>query len=250
MAACRVSVCMATYNGAAWVTDQVHSILEQLGSHDELVVVDDASKDATLERLAAVDDPRVRVISRHENRGYVATFVEAMTLARGEYILLADQDDVWVAGRLEAMVAVLKDVDVVASNLCTLGGPDVIPGPTGQRDWKLQATQSSRSVANIIGILAGLRPYFGCAMGVRSDALRRVLPMPAFMRESHDLWLALYGNVFGSIRHLDMRTVARRYHDNNQTPASPRSMGKVLASRFRLVACLMVLVGRKLRSYV
>ena len=199
-----VSVAMATYNGSAHVAEQLTSILEQLGPHDEVVVVDDASTDDTRAVLAAFDDPRLRVLESPVNRGYVRAFERALGEARGEVVLLADQDDVWLPGRRDAMVAALRDHQVVATNLTTLGGPATLRGPFGQPDWKLGPADDHRRTANLVGIVAGLRPYYGCAMGVRRDALATVLPFPPHLVESHDLWVAMYGNLVGSIAHLMM----------------------------------------------
>ena len=54
----RVAVCMATYNGQDYITEQVDSILAQLSSEDELIIVDDASKDSTLDVVRRFEDPR------------------------------------------------------------------------------------------------------------------------------------------------------------------------------------------------
>lgn len=246
----RVSVCMATYRGQDFVADQVASILDQLGPDDELVIVDDASPDNTREILRRLRDPRIRLFKRDQNLGYVRTFVQALELARGSYRLLSDQDDIWTPDHVELMVAALAEVQVVATNLGTLGQASAIRGPLGQDDWRLTAAQSGQRVRNIVGILAGNRPYYGCAMGLRADALTNgALPIPDFLRESHDLWFALYGNIFGSIRHLDDRTVLRRLHDHNQTPMRPRALVKVLGSRLLLVRCLAILTGRSLRRW-
>lgn len=234
----KVSVAMATYNGAAHVREQVDSVLAQLGPGDELVIVDDASTDDTVATLAAVDDPRVRLVESTPNRGYVRTFERAIGETTGEVVLLADQDDVWLPGRVEAMVEALRTHQVVATNLTTLGGPDTLRGPFGQEDWKLQPADDGRRAANLAGIVAGLRPYYGCAMGVRRDALSVVLPFPAHLVESHDLWLAMYGNLAGSLAHLDRRTIARRIHDDQATPTRPRGPRAVLRSRLRLVRAL------------
>ncbi|MFZ2164000.1 MAG: glycosyltransferase [Propionibacteriaceae bacterium] len=239
-----VSVCMATWNGAAWVEEQLQSILDQLAPTDEIVVVDDASSDDTCDVVAAVGDPRIRLVTRSDNWGYVRTFEQALGLARGEYLLLADQDDVWLPGRVEAMVAALADADVVASNLTTLGGPVGIQGPYGQQDWRLRARDSHHRLRNVVGILAGAMPYYGCAMGVRRSALTRVLPFPTFLFESHDLWIALYGNVLGRMTHLGRRTVARRLHETNQTPDRPRGLPAVLRSRVLLLRCIADLQRR------
>lgn len=242
-----VSVAMATYNGSAHVAEQLASILGQLGPRDEVVVVDDASTDDTVAVLSANGDPRVRVVESPVNRGYVRAFEAALGATRGDVVLLSDQDDVWLPGRRDAMVQALRDHQVVATNLVTLGGPDALRGPFGQADWKLGPRDDGRPVANLVGIIAGLKPYYGCAMGVRRDALATVLPFPPHLVESHDLWLAMYGNLVGSIAHLDRRTLARRLHDDNATPTRPRGPRAVLVSRTRLVRALLTL-RRRLRQ--
>jgi len=236
---------MATFRGERWVEEQIASILGELGPQDELVVVDDASDDATPQILGQIQDPRVRVLLQRENRGYVRTFETAMLAARGDVLLLADQDDVWVPGRVGRMVEDLASGEVVATNLATLGGPDAIPGPYGQRSWRLRAKVGGRRVRDVLGVLAGNRPYFGCAMGVRRGALDVLLPFPPFLVESHDLWIALYGNVTGTMVHDETVSVLRRYHDQNTSPARPRGVRAALGSRLLLVRCLVELRRRR-----
>ncbi|PFG32531.1 glycosyltransferase [Sanguibacter antarcticus] len=244
----RVSVCIATYNGERFVDEQLRSILDQLAPSDEVVVVDDASTDTTVAVVQAIADPRVRLVPADRNRGYVATFEAALAMATGEHVLLSDQDDVWVPGRVQLMVDALVDVDVVATNLGTLGGPESIRGPYGQADWHLRAADSRHPGRNILGTLAGNRPYYGCAMGVRRSALARVLPFPSYLDESHDLWIALYGNVFGSIQHVEARSLLRRFHEDNASPNRPRGPLAVVRSRAMLVRVVVDLVGRRFRS--
>lgn len=239
-----VSVAMATYNGAAHVAEQLVSILAQLGPHDEVVVVDDASTDETVAVLGSVSDPRVRVIEATVNRGYVRTFQAAIRATRGEVVLLSDQDDVWLPGRLAALAQALSDHQVVASNLVVLGTGEPLRAPVGDRPWRLRSADSERHLANVMGVLAGSRPYYGCAMGVRRDALAAVLPFPDFLAESHDLWLALYGNLAGSIVHLDEPTLERRVHESNATPDRPRGPRAALTSRLMLLRAVVVLHRR------
>lgn len=243
-----VSVCLATHNGSAFLMDQVASILVQLGDTDELVVIDDASTDTTLNVLREIGDPRLRVIAQSPNRGYVATFERALAEARGDILLLSDQDDVWLPGRVEAMRAALSDASVVAGNLTTLDGPARIPGPYGQLDWRLHAHDSAATWRNTMGLLAGNRPYFGSAMGLRRDALALALPFPSFLRESHDLWLALCGIHADAMVHLDDRVTARRYHDNNATPMRPRGLAAALRSRLILVRLIGIARQRRRRG--
>lgn len=241
-------MCMATYRGSQLVEEQLASILEQLGPDDEVVVVDDASPDATADVVAAIGDPRIRLVRAPVNRGYVRTFEAALGLARGDVVFLADQDDIWRPGRVAAMRAALAEADVVATNLATLGQGDTLRGPFGQPDWHLRAADSGHHTRNVLGILAGNRPYFGCAMAVRRSALTGILPIPGFLTESHDLWIALWGNLNGSIRHLEIRSLDRRLHGDNQTPDRPRGIAAVLRSRLTLLRSIGVILGRRLRA--
>lgn len=238
----RVSVCMAAYRGAAYIEEQIASILDQLGPDDELVVVDDASPDATYDLVAAVADPRLRLSRNDVNRGYVRTFERALSAARGDYLFLADQDDVWLPGRVEAMLAALTDHAVVSTSVAVLGEPAEPPR------FRLRSRDSSRYAANIFAVMIGYRPYTGCAMAFRRDIFDSVVPIPSFVYESHDLWLALVANTHRQNVHLEAPSVARRLHDANQTPLGWRSPGRILRARWMKAKCLVVATVRA-RSY-
>lgn len=240
----RISVCMATYNGAEFIEEQLGSILDQLGPDDEVIVVDDASTDDTAQVVARWGDDRITLHRAPRNRGYVQTFGDALARAKGRYVFLADQDDVWTPGRLDAMCAALSTHAVVATNLSTLGSGDRLRGPFGQTDWRLLAADSRHHARNVLGILAGNRPYYGCAMGIRREGLAVALPFPEYLTESHDLWLALFGNLAGSIEHVEFRSLARRLHGGNQTPNRPRGIVPALRSRLLLLRCIATLRRR------
>lgn len=232
-----VSVCMATYNGADWVGAQLESILDQLSDDDEVVIVDDASTDGTAEVIDAIGDPRIRLERAQINRGYVRSFERALQSARGDVLLLSDQDDLWVPGRVARMVEALQEAEIVAGNLVLLdsGTPLRLSFRHGIDD---------RPRWNEVVILSGLSGYYGCAMGMRRSALRVLLPFPTWLIESHDLFLATAGNAMGSIRHLTDPVTRRRVHGGNATPIRPRSIPKVLRARIMLVKSYLVLRRR------
>ena len=231
----RVSVCMATYNGAAFVGEQIRSILSELEPQDELVVVDDASRDDTLDVIRRIADPRIVLHPRDVNRGYVRTFEEAMQLAGGDVVMLADQDDVWIPGRRELFVRALQEGAVAASNLVLLGSDAPLPSPLRRVPWRLSARRSRQRLRNELRILAGIAPYFGCAMAMRRDVVDRVLPFPGFLTESHDLWLATFGNAHGLLVHIEQPTIRRRLHADNTSPSRPRGPAAVLRARWMLL---------------
>jgi glycosyltransferase involved in cell wall biosynthesis len=241
----RASVCMATYKGSEYVAEQIESIVAQLGPDDELVIVDDCSPDDTrdviVRTVARLGESRVLLTSTDHNVGYVRAFETAIRRARGRYVFLSDQDDVWTPGRHEAMIAGLRSSLVVAANHSILGR-------NGERLWypPLRASQSRRRFANLFALMVGYRPYFGCAMGFRREAIDGgILPIPGYVHESHDVWIAIVGNVWGSIRHLDDVVVERRLHDSNQTPLGIRGLSTILGARLMFARLIGVAVRRR-----
>lgn len=230
-----VSVCMATYNGQAYVEAQLKSILEELTPDDEVVIVDDASTDGTVAAVQALYDPRVRVIRQTANRGYVHTFEAAMLAASNDVLFLADQDDEWVPGRRAALVEAAQEAGVAASNLVLLGTGEPLRSPLTGRPWLLRAATSRHRVRNQLRILAGSAPYFGCAMAIRRDLLPLVAPFPDFLTESHDLWIATVANAQGVLRHVERPTVRRRIHGTNASSAKPRGVRAAFRSRWMLM---------------
>ncbi|GAA1984897.1 glycosyltransferase [Microbacterium pumilum] len=231
----RVSVCMATYNGAVYVEHQLRSILSELVEDDEIIVVDDASTDDTVAVIASIGDPRIRVTPQSVNRGYVRTFETALLAATGDVLLLADQDDEWIPGRRAVLVDAATRSGVAASNLVLLDSGDPLRSPVSGRPWLLRAATSTQRLRNEARILAGVAPYFGCAMAIRRDMLAAITPFPSFLTESHDLWIATVANTAGRMSHVEQATVRRRIHGANASSASPRGLRPAIASRWMLL---------------
>ena len=238
----RASVCMATYKGSEFVGEQIASILAQLGPTDELIIVDDASPDNTVDVIRHYTDRRIRLYAAPKNQGYVRSFERAVLSSSGQYIIFSDQDDIWVEGRLEAMLKALAETDVVATNFAVLGG-----GSRGNVPL-LRSADSDHYIRNLIGIMVGYRPYYGCTMGMTRAQADIFTPIPAYIRESHDLWLAVCGNVSGSMTHLEEPTLLRRLHADNVTPRGWRSLPTILAARIMLLRCVVEAITRKRRA--
>ncbi len=238
-----MSVCMATYNGTRFLREQLDSILPQLGPDDELVVVDDHSSDGTVGLLRSYGDARIRVHVNERNLRAPASFARSIALARGEVIVLADQDDTWLAGRVDALVAALDapGIVAVASNsdyVDATGRPVAFPMPP------LAATDSRRHVANLARIYAGRAAYYGCAMAFRASFRSVLLPMPRYV-EAHDLWTAMAANLAGGIAHMERATLRRRIHGNNAS-VIVRPLHRKLWARVKFTLSLVQLVLRLL----
>jgi hypothetical protein len=101
-----VSIVMPALNAARTVTEAVESVRHQTFRDWELIVVDDGSTDRTVERLAAIVDPRIRLVSA-EHRGAAQARNVGMSHARGELLTFLDADDRWTPDKLERQVDAL-----------------------------------------------------------------------------------------------------------------------------------------------
>ena len=113
-----VSVVIPAYNAAPFLADAVRSILEQTYPHFEIIVIDDASTDATgavAERCAG-SDSRIRVFRNTQNLGIAGNRNRGVMLAKGKYLAWQDADDISMPTRLEKQVRLLEahpDVAIV-----------------------------------------------------------------------------------------------------------------------------------------
>ena len=106
-----VSVVLCTYNGCKFIDEQLQSILAQTYKNLEIVIVDDTSTDNTLEILNNFQllDARIKIYKNTVNIGYNKNFQKAAMLANGEYIAIADQDDIWDITKIECLMQCWKD---------------------------------------------------------------------------------------------------------------------------------------------
>jgi len=136
------SVLVTAYNRAQQVERCVKSCIRQTLQDFEIVVVDDASTDATEAVLAALDEPRLRIVRHEQNRGISPARATAVNHARGEWLVMLDSD--WELfphslARLRTLIDGLPPgVRIIRSRLrwddgCV--GPTIMPtGITGYRD--------------------------------------------------------------------------------------------------------------------
>lgn len=116
----RVSVAIAAYNAASHIERAIASVQAQTVTDWEIIVIDDASSDDTVQvirRLQDSDD-RIRVFPSDRNGGPSVARNRAIAEARGQWIAVLDSDDAWLPGRLARLLAVAEaeGCDVVADN--------------------------------------------------------------------------------------------------------------------------------------
>jgi glycosyltransferase involved in cell wall biosynthesis len=105
----KISIVLAVYNGANFVSEAVKSILNQTFSDFELIIINDGSSDNSERVLNFFNDPRIIRIKNERNLGLIRSLNAGIKIARGEYIARMDADDVSIQNRLEKQVEFLEN---------------------------------------------------------------------------------------------------------------------------------------------
>ena len=103
------SVVIPLYNKEAYVLKTLYSVLEQRFKAFELIVVNDASTDNSLEIVKSINDKRIRIIEHEKNRGLSASRNTGIKAAKNEYIAFLDADDYWDLDFLETIKKLIID---------------------------------------------------------------------------------------------------------------------------------------------
>lgn len=124
-----VTFVVAAFNAADTIRRAIDSALAQEGVSVEVIVVDDCSSDATAAVVAAIQDPRLRLIALERNRGPGGARNAGLAAARGRWIAILDSDDTVLPQRLRRMIdrAEAAEAQIVVDNLdvVSLGGESV-----------------------------------------------------------------------------------------------------------------------------
>lgn len=102
-----VTVAMVTYNSAAYVGTAIESVLSSSYTHFELLIADDCSKDNTWEIVSSYRDRRIRAIRNETNLGEYPNRDQCVRLAKGDYLIFIDGDDLVYPHGLEFMTRML-----------------------------------------------------------------------------------------------------------------------------------------------
>jgi glycosyltransferase involved in cell wall biosynthesis len=207
-----ISVCIATYNGEKYIYDQLQSILIQLSENDEVIISDNYSSDKTIKIIESIKDSRIKIYF-FKNRNLIKNFENTLVHAHGDYIFLADQDDIWLPDKVQIMVGELKSNDLVVSDCIAVNND-------------LQTIYTSSYHINRCGpgFLKNIykNSYVGCCMAFNRKLLEASLPFPENI-QMHDWWIGLIGELIGKVIFLDNKLIIYRRHDSNASITGTKS---------------------------
>lgn len=230
----RISVAMATYNGAAYVAEQLVTIVGQRRPPDELVVSDDGSDDGTVDIVrAALDDASfaVRVLANDTRLGVAKNFERAVAATTGDVVVLSDQDDAWEPHKL----------DVVESTLAAGAGAmfsdaiivDEASRPTGTTLWDaLRLTRRERAAfgsGRAFDVLLKWNYVTGATLAFDARLKPLLLPFPDV--GLHDAWIATLVAAADALVPVPEPLIRYRVHRANQAGVPPDAMADAWRAR-------------------
>lgn len=214
-----VSVCIATHNGEKFIKEQIDSILLQLSDNDEIIISDDGSKDKTLKIIESMNDDRIKIhyyhqkddvrnILRHQSFYFASrNFENAIRLAKGDYIFLCDQDDIWYPNKVNKCIEILQNAIYVKHNFSVIDCEGIILEPKHY----ILANEEHKSFFRSLKYL----PFRGCCTAFRKELLPYILPFPIKCLQ-HDSWIGL-NVVLSSFKYsfIDEPLIYHRNHESN-----------------------------------
>ncbi|WP_118857360.1 glycosyltransferase family 2 protein [Sphingomonas mesophila] len=252
----RLSIAMTTYNGARFLPVQLASFESQSRQPDQLVVCDDGSTDSTiaiLDQFARSAPFEVKVVRNAENLGHERNFGKAISLAEGDIIMLADQDDEWLPNKLsvvEHAFSAHPGVLLVANNVMITDERLVPTGRTVIEQMRRSGLYGKR----------GQGLTLGCATSFRRQLLELASPIPA-LDFGHDSWVHELAHALDSRLIVPEVLQLYRRHGANASnwgfdgakPATPLtimkpSAGKDLSPIWKKRERAFALIGERLRS--
>jgi len=247
----RVSVVVTSFNGADYIAKQLHSIAAQSSPPFEIIVSDDGSTDGTLAILQTLTASMpLKLFTRPTPLGINANVAFALQQCAGEFIAIADQDDIWEHEKIGILLESIGNFDAAFSNSVLIDAQDQSLHATlldtylkgrqpdiGRRVWR-------SLVKNAVS---------GHALLMHRRLLDTALPLSDELLYDHQLPIAAaLGN---GIRYVDQPLVRHRLHATNNVnifnsdprEARPKKL-RVKADRFLIALRAADQIARRIKG--
>lgn len=206
-----ISVAIPTYNGEKYLREQLDSLYNQTLIPDEIVVVDDCSKDGTVSILEEYRNRYgLKYVINETNLGYNKNFEKAISLCTGDYIALCDQDDIWLPEKIQKSFDIISkfpenEPSLVSSFSCTdkriLESP--IPCDRKDGDWRMNFVEYESQ---------------GCTLMFNRKLRDYILPIPEGIM--YDGFIGFVASLIGNREYIGEYLMYYRIHQSNSFQGS------------------------------
>jgi glycosyltransferase involved in cell wall biosynthesis len=233
----KISVCIALYNGEKYLHRQLISILDQIKSDDEVIIVNDSSTDSSIKIIDEISDTRIFVFNNNSNIGVIKTFEKALNLSTGDIIFLSDQDDIWLPNKVSKIIEVFNlnpEITLVTSDAQVIDGDGNFLVNSYLLFTKRRFT--SNPILNLIK-----NTHLGCTLSFRREILDMFLPFPSDI-PMHDIWIGLVNGIYGKTYFIEESLIQYRRHGSNISSSNRSNLFKIVSWRFILCKNLIFML--------
>lgn len=215
-----VEIVMATYNGEKYLKEQLDSIF--YGSYQNFVlhIHDDGSTDRTKEILEEYQKQypnRMKLHFHEKNQGIIKNFLMGIKQTTADYVMLCDQDDVWLPKKIERTLAYMKYCEKKKGEdlpITVFTDAQVVDEHLNVIDDSFhQVGRLNVKKRSLDGLLMENK-LIGCTMMMNRNVIDRLYRLPEHAR-MHDWWIGLVTAAFGYIGYLKEPTLLYRQHGSN-----------------------------------
>lgn len=250
-----ISVCLASLNGAKYIEVQIKSIINQLSSNDEIIIIDSGSTDDTLHIIKSFNDSRIKLY--HFDSSAIGggefkiinkircAFLYGIMRTNGDTVYLSDQDDIWKPNKISLCECALKKYDVVCHNC------DIIDD-----NLTIQAVYKRKHISYAYNFINP--PFQGCCMAFTKKIVSQIKSCQHILNTtelSHDHLIGFLSMIFNgkkSITIIDQSLIWYRRHSQNVSSTGGKSNHSLYFKiRYRIneIYVYLRLLNKKLRNY-
>lgn len=218
-----ISVVMATYNGEKYIEEQLLSIINQTQQIDEIIIVDDKSSDDTVKIIKQfiIDNNTYNLIliQNDENLGYRRNFKKALSIAKGDYIFLSDQDDIWEINKVEEMIRLMStnpQIQVLASSFAFIDEKSNVVNSDSKNNHGLyiRNVKNEAIVSVSFNDMLKHNAFQGCSLVIRKSI--NLLFQRCFTEEIyHDSLINLLASMQNGLYFYNKELFRYRIHEGN-----------------------------------
>jgi glycosyltransferase involved in cell wall biosynthesis len=226
----RIAVVMATCNGAAFIEQQLHSLLQQTLQPDLIIIRDDASEDTTFEILTRfANQPGFNISQNLQRLGVNENFAKAVAdVPDGYLIAFCDQDDYWLPEKLEKSVQLLNSLTTDSTQPAMVYSDLMLMNETGELiHTSVHQQRGQHRYSHVWNTFLFGNMVSGCTI-VMNPAMKSIMaalpPQGGFI---YDAWLAMAAFGFGKIAKLPQPYIHYRQHTQNVTFADHRAHNRM-----------------------
>lgn len=217
-----VQILLSTFNGSAYLKEQLNSILSQTYSNWQLLIKDDGSSDDSVNIIKEYQKEypaKIKLLNLEQGEGSSKSFMSLLKIADSPYIMFCDQDDVWLPTKVEFSLSCIKEMENISDNCLFFTDMKVVSADLNKdlgSFFELQKLNPEWVKEEINVLVQSI--VAGCTIIINQNLKQALKPIktPLFQ---HDQWLVINAILQGAVNYSAQKTMLYRQHQNNAVGA-------------------------------